>query len=221
MPIPLFHESNTFSIYKNNGEQKTINFTGHKVGLYYKLYKILRNSHKFNMSSTTVRDITGRVLSNGNFLDIYFELIDVLKSEHKYSIMTTNSVGEDLYYFRDEPEGVLHKLCDLRDKYNTKNGDPRRFAYHTVVRRDDESFIRNKLDYLILEYQKIADAENAEKAGDDDCIGEVGEMGLGVYLQFDEVVNDMREQIKSGTDKEKIEAKAVLAYIATKIAMKD
>lgn len=220
MPIPLFHESNTFSIYKNNGEQKTINFTGHKVGLYYKLYKILRNSHKFNMPSTTVRDITGRVLSNGNFLDIYFELIDVLKSEHKYSIMTTNSVGEDLYHFRDEVDGVLQQLIHLRDTY-TKNGDPRRFAYHTVVRRDDSSFMRNKLDYLILEYQKIADAEKAEKDGEDDCIDEVGEMGLGVYLEFDEVVNDMREQIKSGTDKEKIEAKAVLAYIATKIAMKD
>lgn len=219
MPIPLFHESNTFSIYKNNGELKTIHFTGHKVGLYYKLYSILRKSHNFNMPSTTIRDITGRVLSNGNFLDIYFELIDVLKAEHKYSIMTTNSVGEDLYHFRDEVEGVLQQLIHLRDTY-TKNGDPRRFEYHTVVRRDDSSFIRNKLDYLILEYQKIADAENAEKAGDNDCIGEAGEMGLGVYLEFDEVVNDMREQIKSGTDKEKIEAKAVLSYIATKIALK-
>ncbi|WEM33537.1 hypothetical protein EJP02_476 [Escherichia phage EJP2] len=219
MPIPLFHESNTFTIYKNNGELKTIHFTGHKVGLYYKLYSILRKSHNFNMPSVTVRDITGRVLSNGNFLDIYFELIDVLKAEHKYSIMTTNSVGEDLYHFRDEPEGVLQQLKHLRDTY-TKNGDPRRFEYHTVVRRDDSSFIRNKLDYLIIEYQKIADAENSEKAGETDCIGETGEMGLGVYLEFDEVVNDMREQIKSGTDKEKIEAKAVLSYIATKIALK-
>lgn len=207
MTVPLFHENNSFCIYKNNQELKTINFGGHKVGLYYKLYSILRKKHNYHLRTATIMSLTSRVLMQGSLHDIIFALVEELKNEHTYTITSVNSENGEVHHWRDDVEGVIQQLTVLKEKY-TQSGDPRLYAKVRVTNNESCETRYDTLDELIHTFSTFetpADEEEAE---------------FGVYLSFEEVLNDMRPLIMNGTDKEKIEAKAILAYVATKLAGK-
>lgn len=199
---PLFHESNTFTIYKNNQDLKTINFHCHKVGLYYKLYSIWRKRHNYHTKTSTVRDITGRVLMNGSLLDIIDRLVEDLNTEHKFTITAANSEGGEVRHWRDDEKAVVEQLTHMVETY-TRNGDPRLFSPVEVIDHDSEKAYYENLNDLIQIFSTREDAAEAE---------------FGVYLSFEEVLNEMRPLITNGTEKEKIEAKAILAYVAVKMA---
>jgi|AGFT01.1.fsa_nt_gi hypothetical protein len=203
MPIPLFHETNTFTVYKKNEEQKTIHFTGHRVGLYYKLYSILRKKHNYHLHTATIRDITGRVLMNGNFFDIFSELVTQLTTEHKFVIADKNSDGGEILHWRDDEAGVLEQLKVLQEKYKF-SGDARLFNKLKVINNSTRDNHYDILDNLIEIFTPK----------------EVVQSELSVHLNFEEVLVEMRPLILNGTDKEKIEAKAILAYVAQKLAEK-
>ena len=209
MTVPLFHPNNSFHIYKNNEELKTISFSCHKVGLYYKLYSILRKKHNYHLRTDTVMTLTSRILMQGSFYDIFNMLIEELKTEHKYTIVAINSEGGEVYHWRDDCEGVLAQLNHLKEKYK-RDGDNRLFGSHIVMNNEKDETFHGNLDYLIdlfstTEYADVPEAEESE---------------FGVYLSFEEVLKEMRPLILKGTEKEKIEAKAILAYVATKLAEK-
>lgn len=204
MPIPLFHETNTFTVYKKNEELKRINFTGHKVSLYYKLYSVLKKKHDYHLQTSTVRDITGRVLMNGSFIDILMRLIEELKKKYKYSIISYNREGIEVYHWYDDEEGVASQLMNLKEKY-TKSGDPRLFRKVQVLDNESQRSMYESLDDLIDMFRTTKDAKEPE---------------FGLYLSFEEVLEDMRPFIVNGSDKEKIEAKAILAYVAAKLVEK-
>lgn len=200
---PLFHESNTFTIYKNSQEQKTIHLTCHKVGLYYKLYSIWRKRHNYHTKTATIRDITGRVLMNGSLLDIIDRLIEELKTEHRFVIICANSEGGEVYHWRDDEKSLVEQLTKIVETY-TGGGDPRLFTNVAVFDNKNEHKYFDKLENLI----KIFSTQSVEDEEEE----------FGVYLSFEEVLNEMRPLITNGTEKEKIEAKAILAYVAVKMA---
>lgn len=212
MSVPLFHENNSFHIYKNNQELKTINFRGHKVGLYYKLYSILRKKHNYHLRTATVMTLTNRILMQGSFYDIFNALIEELRTEHKYTIVSVNSEGGEVHHWRDDLDGVLLQLNTLKEGY-TRSGDERLFSSHIVMNNEKDETFHGNLDYLIDIFEHNNAVQNVQEA-------DVQEAEFGVYLSFEEVLNDMRPLIMNGTDKEKIEAKAILAYVATKLAGK-
>ena len=205
MSVPLFHQNNSFSIYKNNEELKTIHFKGHKVGLYYKLYSILRKKHNYHLRTSTVMTQASQILMQGNFFDIYEALISELKDEHKFSIITRNSENGDVYHWCDDLVRVLERLEYLKEKY-TRSADERLFVPVTVENNETGYKYIGTINELIESFSTQEDAED--------------EAEFGVYLSFEEVLNEMRPLILKGTDKEKIEAKAILAYVATKLAEK-
>lgn len=210
MSVPLFHPNNTFHIYKNNQDLKTINFSGHKVGLYYKLYSILRKKHNYHLRTATVMTLTSRILMQGNFFDIYEALISELKDEHKFSIITRNSENGDVYHWCDDTVRVLEQLEYFKEKY-TRSADERLFVPVTVENNETGSKYIGTINELIETFSTKEDADEET---------ECEEAAFGVYLSFEEVLAEMRPLIMNGTDKEKIEAKAILAYVATKLAEK-
>src|SRR6478609_9034419 len=210
MSVPLFNPNNTFTIYKKDEQLKTIHFNGHKVGLYYKLYSILRKKHNYHLGTSTVLSLTNRVLMTGNFFDIFAALIADLKDEHKYSIISSNSDNGEVYHWCDDKTRVVEQLQYLKEKY-TRSGDPRLFATVAIDNNETGDTYNASLDELIEIFSTKEDADE-----DTEC----EEAEFGVYLSFEEVLADMRPLIMNGTDKEKIEAKAILAYVATKLAEK-
>lgn len=210
MTVPLFHPNNTFSIYyKNHKECKTIDFSGNKVCLYYKLYSILRKKNKYLLSTATVKTPTDCVLMKGSFFDIYEALLEELLNEHKYTIISNNSDGDEVYHWRNDLGGVLGQLTQLKEKF-ASSGDHRLLSQVVVIENEKNKSFQGNLDYLIelFSTQKVDEPESP------------GESELNVYLNFEEVLQEMRPLILNGTDKEKIEAKAILAYVATKLASK-
>lgn len=212
MKTILFHPTNTFTIYKKSGEPKIHKFNCHKVGLYYKLYQILRKKDNYHLSTATIHSITGSRLANGNFHNIYQSLIAELNEEYKYSIITKNSVYDDVYHWREDSKTVKEFLENIKEKY-THSNDPRLCDIITVQEHEFGCKTTGYIDELISIFSCDGDVQsistdNAEEAE------------FGVYLDFEEVLKDMRQLILNGTEKEKIEAKAILAYVAQKLAEK-
>lgn len=203
MKTILFHPQNEFCITKNNGEVKIIGFGGHKVGLYYKLYSIQRKSYNYSMRTAGIYSSTGKLLIGGCFSDIMAELIQELAREHKYCIEDSNSDGGTVIHWRDDEEGLVDQLQFLKEKYTT-SGDPRLYSKVKVFNNQERTCTYETLEKQIEIYTKE----------------ETKEAEFGVYLSFEEVLAEMRPLIMNGTDKEKIEAKAILAYVATKLAEK-
>lgn len=209
MSVTLFHANNSFHIYKNNYDLKTINFRGNKVGLYYKLYSILRKKHNYDLRTATIMTETNRILMQGSFSDIFNALIEELNTEHKYTIVSFNSEGGKVHHWRDDLDGVLLQLNTLKEGY-TKRGDGRLFRSHIVMKNDEKlEIFDGNLEYLI----NLFEHDNAVQKDKEDDV----QNDLVVHLNFVDVLNELRPLIKNGTEKEKIEAKAILSYVANKL----
>lgn len=213
MSIPLFHPTNKFSIYKTNDEQKIVHFKGHKIGLYYKLYSILRKKQNYNLRTATVCDITGRVLMCGGLNDIIEFLIDELKQEHKYTFSIENSDGGDVYHWCDDEETLVDKLSSIHQKFVDKI-DGRQYINIKVINFNTKETYADTIPSLIAYFSRVVSQQKEQKEQNHMDV----QNNLCVTLDFSEVLEEMKGKILFGDDKEKAEAKAILAYVATKLA---
>lgn len=195
----LFNKSNYFSVPKVSGSQYQISFDMNISTVFRDLLYVQRNDKQFLLGKAAIYNSDGIPLF-GDFDKILEAARSATSRVYKFTVCDLSQKVLDYSFYMDE-ESLKVSITNIINADITLDKKP-----HLSITDNETGETRSGTVNEI--YDHYFHAQIAPK----------NDSTMSVVLDMEEVLNEMRPIIQNGTDVEKSNAKAILAYVAAKLA---
>lgn len=200
----LFNKSNYFSVPKVSGSQYQISFDMNISTVFRDLLYVQRNDKQFVLGKAAIYNSDG-IPFFSDFDKILVAAREAVDKVYKFTICDHFQGRYDYRFCADEETLRMYLTniitCDQEDKEES-----------TLVVTNNSTGVEeagSATELLALYFPELSIRTPVQ---------EPSVSPMSVVLDMQEVLNEMRPIIQNGTDVEKSNAKAILAYVATKLA---
>lgn len=195
----LFNKGNYFSVPKVSGKPHQITFDMNISTIFYNLLHIQSNDKEFVLGKAAIYNADGIPFFSG-FDKILEAARKAASRVYKFTVCDLSPKVPDYSFSMDE-ESLKVSIT------NIINTDITLDKKTDLSVTDNETGVTRRGTVNEI-YDHYFHEQNASKSVSPIC----------VVLDMEEVLNEMRPLIQNGTDVEKSNAKAILAYVAAKLA---